>query len=474
MPIIDKPADLLTQLQGIEAIQHISPDALQWLIDKSDYHIYPKGEHIFEPDMMVDHMQIIVQGEYLIELTRDGKRKEMGIYGRGNITGVLPFSRMKIARAYGIALEDTYVLELHRDYFVEMVNVSYDLVQALVTVMSTRIRDFSQLRFQDEKLMALGKLSAGLAHELNNPASAMVRSSEELYKRVHATPEKFKDVITMRVTSEQTDRVNEILFSKIKNVQGVEMGLLEKEDARDDLLDWLEDHDIKDADTFAETFVDFGLTVEELDQVNDIVTGQSIGPIMAWIESTLNLERLVSEIRESAGRISELIKAIKSYSHMDRAATMENLNIHEGLKSTLIMLKHKIKGKNIQLVKDLDPDLPMVCAHAGELNQIWTNLIDNALDAMDYGGTLTIKTTRERESVCVYITDTGSGIPEEDQSRIFDPFFTTKPMGEGTGMGLDIVKKIIERHQGDIRIMESRPGKTTFRICFFQPVHSSN
>lgn len=473
MPTTEKPIDLITQLQQIEPLQHIAPEALQWLISRSEYHRYPKGEHLFEPGYPVDHMQIILEGEYLVELNRDGKRKEMGIWGKGNITGVLPFSRMKEAMAYGIALQDTCVLELHRDHFVEMVNVSYDLVQALVGVMSTRIRDFSQIRFQDEKLMSLGKLSAGLAHELNNPASAMVRSSEELYKRVHATPEKFKDVITMRITGEQTDRVNEILFSKLRNEQPLEMGLLEKEDARDELLDWLEDHDVPDADTIAETFVDFGLTEQELDQIDEIVAGQSVGPIMAWIESTLNLERLVSELQESAGRISELIKAIKSYSHMDRAATMEHLNVHEGIISTLIILKHKFKSKNIQLEKDLAPELPKVSANAGELNQIWTNLIDNALDAMDNGGTLSIRTTQERESVCVYISDTGTGIPEEDQTRIFDPFFTTKPMGEGTGMGLDIVKKIVDRHQGDIRIVESRPGKTTFRVCFFHPVSSN-
>lgn len=466
MSVQAKPANLTTELRQIETLQDLPEEALQWLADKSDYVIYKKGDHIFEPGDAVDHMQIILEGEYLIELERDGKRKELGIWGKGNITGVLPFSRMKETRAYGIALQDTHALELHRDYFVEMVNVSYDMVQALVGVMSTRIRDFSQLRFQDEKLMALGKLSAGLAHELNNPATSMVRSSEELYKGVHATPEKFKNIITMRITPEQTDRVNAILFSKLENAQEVELGLMEKEEALDELMDWLEDHDVEEADQIAETFVDFGMTINELREIHNIIEGKSVGPIMAWIESTLNLERLVGEIRESADRISGLIKAIKSYSHMDRASTMEELNIHEGIKNTLIILKHKIKNKNIQLVKDLDPELPKVCAHAGELNQVWTNLIDNAIDAMDREGTLTIKTTQERNSVCVYITDTGSGIPEEHQIRIFDPFFTTKPMGEGTGMGLDIVKKIMDRQQGDIKIVESRPGKTTFRVCF--------
>lgn len=466
MAIETKPADLVAQLRAIETFKDLPEAALQWLADKSDYQIYPKGTHIFEPDQPANHMQIVLKGEYVIEFERNGKRRELGVWGKGNIGGVLPFSRMTHVRAYSIVLEETHMLELHRDYFVEMVNVSYDMVQALVGVMSTRIRDFTQIRFQDEKMMSLGKLSAGLAHELNNPASAMVRSSEELYRGVHASPEKFKNVITMRITPEQTDQVNAILFSKLKNIQGVEMSLMEKEEARDDLTDWLEDHDVSDADQIAETFLDFGLKVEELDEIHDIIEGRSVGPIMAWIESTLNLERLVAEIREAADRISGLIKAIKSYSHMDRASTMENLDIHRGIINTLIILKHKIKNKNIQLVKEFAPDLPQVCAFEGNLNQVWTNLIDNAIDAMDHGGTLTIKTAEERGNVCVYITDTGTGISEEDQTRIFDPFFSTKAMGEGTGMGLDIVKKIMDRHQGDIRIVESRPGKTTFRVCF--------
>lgn len=466
MPVETKPANLLAQLQAIETFNSIPDEALEWLIDRSEYLTFSKGEHIFEPGMPVDHMQIILEGEYFMEIDRSGQRRDLGVWGKNSITGVLPFSRMKEARAYGTVLEDLAVLQLHRDYFVEMVNVSYEMVQALVAVMSNRIRDFSQQLFQDEKLMSLGKLSAGLAHELNNPASAMVRSAEELYRGIHATPEKFKNVITMRITPEQTDRVNEILFTKLKNSSDISLGLMEKEEARDELLDWLDDRDVADADNIAETFVECGIVVDELDRICEIVEGESIGPIMAWIESTLNLERLVSEIRESADRISKLIKAIKSYSHMDRAATMENLNIHEGLISTLIILKHKLKQKNIRLEKEFNLDLPQVCALAGQLNQVWTNLIDNAIDAMGQDGTLGIKTTRERNSVCVYISDTGAGISEEDQSRIFDPFFSTKPMGEGTGMGLDIVKKIIDRHHGEIRIMESRPGKTTFRVCF--------
>ncbi|MCO6489044.1 MAG: cyclic nucleotide-binding domain-containing protein [Phaeodactylibacter sp.] len=465
MKTLPKTPELLSTLQSFDTFQGISPDALQWMIDQSDYKLYETGEKLFYPGQSVDHMQIILQGRYVVRWEQKGETRELGVWDAGYITGVLPFSRMKEARAIGQALEPTYTLELHKEHFVEMVNVSYELTQALVAVMSDRVRDFTTMQFQNEKLMALGKLSAGLAHELNNPASAMVRNAEELYKKVHASPEKFKSVITMRITPEQTDQVNAILFSRIEQAQTLDLSLMEREERMDDIADWLEDHGIENGEDIAETFVDFGVTEGDLDTIHDIVGDGAIGPIMWWLESTLSLENLVSEIQEASNRISKLVKSIKDYSHMDRGVAMEAVDIHEGLRSTLTMLKHKFKSKNIQLVKNLAPGLPNVKGFAGELNQVWTNLIVNAIDAMAPGGELSVHTYPDREYVRVDITDNGSGIPEDIQTRIFEPFFTTKAMGEGTGMGLDIVRKIVNRHKGEIDV-ESRPGKTTFSLCF--------
>jgi signal transduction histidine kinase len=346
-----------------------------------------------------------------------------------------------------------------------MVNVSYSLTQNLVATMSNRIREFTSLRFQDEKLMALGRLSAGLAHELNNPASAMKRSAEELYQKVHQTPEKFKNVTTMRVSAEQTDCVNEILFGSIERARTLDLSLMEREENMDELLDWLEERDVKHADDIAETFVDFGITCEDLERIEEVLEGKSLGVIFWWMESTLSLERLVGEIRESADRISTLVKSVKAYSHMDRSQSREPIDLHEGLRNTLVMLKHKFKKKNIQVEKDWDQELPRIVAHPGELNQVWTNLIVNAIDAMDQGGKLTVRTRRDRDLVCVDVVDTGTGISEEDLNKIFDPFFTTKPMGKGTGMGLDIVQKIVDRHKASIRV-KSRPGETIFTVGF--------
>ncbi|MCB0550946.1 MAG: histidine kinase [Phaeodactylibacter sp.] len=468
MKILPKTPELLSTLQSFDTFEGISPEALQWMIGRSDYKFYDTGENLFSPGMAVEHMQIIIQGRYVVQWEQKGETRELGVWEAGYITGVLPFSRMKEARAVGKALEPTYTLELHKKHFVEMVNVSYELTQALVAFMSDRVRDFTTMQFQNEKLMALGKLSAGLAHELNNPASAMVRNAEELYKKVHTSPEKFKSVITMRITPEQTDQVNAILFSRIEQAKNLDLPLLEREERMDDIIDWLEDHGIDNSEDVAETFVDFGMTVDDLDNIHDIVGDGPTGPIMWWLESTLSLENLVNEIQEASSRISKLVSSIKDYSHMDRGISMEAVDIHEGLRSTLTMLKHKFKAKNIELAKNLSPDLPRVKGFAGELNQVWTNLIVNAIDAMDQGGTLTVHTFPDREYVRVDITDNGSGIPEDIQTRIFEPFFTTKAMGEGTGMGLDIVKKIMNRHKAEIEV-ESQPGKTTFSLCF--PAH---
>jgi signal transduction histidine kinase len=465
MQVLEKNTQLLSTLQTFEEFSNLDIEPLQWLIDHSEYKLYDTGDILFFPGDAVDHTQIILQGRYVVKIEQQGKSRELGVWGTGTITGVLPFSRMKEAGATGKALEPTYTLELHRKYFTEMVNVSYELTQALVSVMTNRVRDFTTMQFQNEKLMALGKLSAGLAHELNNPASAMVRNAEELYKKVHSTPEKFKSVITMRITPEQTDQVNAILFSKIQNAANVDLSLMERESRVDDILDWLEDHDIEDGDDLAETFADFDLEVDDLDTIHDIIKGEGLATILWWLESTLSLERLVSEITEASGRISDLVRSIKDYSHMDKEVSREKVDIHHGIKSTVIMLKHKVKKKNIQLHKNLDPTLPKVMGYAGELNQVWTNLIVNALDALDREGTLTISTFTDREFVRVDITDNGSGIPEDIQTRIFEPFFTTKALGEGTGMGLDIVKKIMVRHNGEIDV-ESQPGKTTFSLCF--------
>lgn len=471
MEMTAKTDALLPKLQQFEVFKDIDPAALEWLIDRSEYVCYQPGDLLARPGEPVDYMQVIVEGRYVIEQEQQGETRELGVWGEGDVTGVLPFSRMREARAYLRALEPSCVLQLHKRHFTEMVNVSYELTQALVIVMTTRVRAFTSQRFQNEKLMALGKLSAGLAHELNNPAAAMVRDAQALYRKLHTTPENFKAVMTMRVTPEQTDRVNAILFERLNNLHQLDLSSVERMDRLDELQDWLEDHDVEDAEEIAETFVEFGMTIHDLKKIEGIVAGKSIDPIMRWLEKTLSMEKLIQDIQESSKRIQKLVTSVKQYSYMDRGVSMEKVEVHAGIRSTLAMMVHPLKKKQIHVEKDFDETLPEVPAYPGELNQVWTNLISNAIDAMDREGTLKLRTFRDRHYACVEVIDSGSGIPEEDLTRIFDPFFTTKSMGEGTGLGLEIVKRIADRHRADIQV-ESQPGRTCFRVCF--PVKPQN
>jgi signal transduction histidine kinase len=467
MQLLEKPAKLLDILKGFDVFAGQKDEDLNWLIERAEYRKYDEGQFIFSKGEPTDYLIILVDGDLVIRFQQGNEWQELGRMESGETTGVLPYSRMKEASGYGAATRDSYLLALHKKHFQDMACYSYELTRAFVHEMTNRVRSFTTLRTQNEKLMALGKMSAGLAHELNNPASAMTRSAEELYSKIHSTPEKFKSVISMRITPEQTDAVNEILFGSLQNMGASEdMSLMEKEEATDELLDWLDEHEIDNADDLAETFVDFRISPEELDTVNEIIKGESLASILWWIESTLSLEKLVHEIQESADRIEKLVKSVKEYSHMDRARDRTDIDIHESLKSTVTMLKHKLKKKQIQLEKELEPELPKVKAFGGELNQVWTNIIDNAIDALEPGGRLLIKTFRDRDYVRINFTDNGPGIPEDMINRIFEPFFTTKKLGEGTGMGLEIVQRIVNRNKGIVEVDSKEGEGTTFSFCF--------
>jgi signal transduction histidine kinase len=466
--MIQLPLDsnLKAEIATYDLFKGVGETDIDWFLSRAEHREYAEGEHLFVPGDELNALEIVLEGACMVKVKQGNEYREYRTWTRGAVIGKLPFSRLQKTSAYGVAVEKCRILCLHEQFFPEMAHQSYVLLGNCVAVMSDRIRDFTQVQLQNEKLMALGKLSAGLAHELNNPASAIVRSAEELYERTHHTPERFKAIITMRVTEEQTDAVNAILFGKIAAARP-DLPLLQLEAKRDDILDWLEDHAIDNADDIAETFLEFGLYVEDLEKIEAIVEGRALGPILNWIENTLNLENTVTEIREAAGRIAELVRSVKAYTHMDQAQAFEPLDLHEGIKNTLTMLKHLIRQKGIVLEKTLDPNLPKISGNPGELNQVWTNLIDNAIDALPSAGTLKIRSFYRHKKVVIEIEDNGGGIPLEVQNQIFEPFFTTKPIGQGTGMGLEVVRRIVTQHHGEVKF-SSQPGSTIFTIEFPQ------
>jgi signal transduction histidine kinase len=334
--------------------------------------------------------------------------------------------------------------------------------------MTSRVREFTQLQQQNEKMMALGKLSAGLAHELNNPAAAIVRSSESLKNHLQLLPRTFKDVIAIRMTDEQVDAVNNRLFERLRNFDktGNSLSLMERASCEDDLTDWFDDHGIENALEIAENFVEFGFNEEDFDFFVEHIPEKDLQPVIQWINNNLVTEKMVTDIHDAAERIGKLVASVKNFTHMDRSPDKQLADLHSGIRNTLTMLNHKIKKANIQYHEEFDTNIPQVKILVSELNQVWTNLIDNALDAMEKteNPTLTIKSRAENGFIKVDIIDNGPGVPQDIQSKIFDPFFTTKEMGKGTGLGLDVVNRIVAQHNGKITL-NSAPGKTDFEVC---------
>jgi signal transduction histidine kinase len=319
---------------------------------------------------------------------------------------------------------------------------------------------------QRERLLALGSLSAGLTHELNNPAAAAVRATATLRERVGKMRHKLAIIAQGSYTPEVMANLIDIQERTAERVaKAPTLSPLEASDREDTLSDWLDDHDIQEGWRIAPTFVQAGLDVDWLDQVAAAVDEELLPNAIGWLNYTVETELLMDEINDSTTRISHLVDAAKQYSQLDRAP-YQNADIHELLDSTLLMLSGKI-GSRIEVVKDYDRTLPKIPGYPAELNQVWTNLIDNAVSAVNSvggEGTLTVRTALERDMLLVEFRDTGPGVPQEIRGRIFDPFFTTKPVGEGTGLGLDISWRIVvNKHHGTLQV-ESEPGDTRFQV----------
>ncbi len=457
----------VSTLKSFEALKNVPDEELQWLIDNSAMRVFKDGEHLTVPGQALSGPHFIISGHIVLYTQQNGSRREITSFKTGDVTGYLPFSRAVSASGNTQADGDVQMMSFPTERVKEMIQGHFELTQALVHVMSNRVREFTALQQQNEKMMALGKLSAGLAHELNNPASAIARDSVSLLEHLRLEPESFKKVISIQMSAEQVDAVNDELFRLLAMKQRPELSLKEKMAREDKLTAWLEEHDVENSYEIAETFVDFGFGVDNAETFCSHIPAAHCSPVFNWINQLLITERMVQDIQESSRRIAELVSSVKTFTHMDRGTDKQYADIRIGIRNTLIMLGYRIKKGNITLVKDFDESLPPVKALIGELNQVWTNLIDNALDAIELNGkgTLTIKTEKDRENVRVHIIDDGPGIPDAVKSRIFDPFFTTKEMGKGTGMGLEVVQRIVNQHNGSIKVT-SVPGRTEFVVCF--------
>ncbi len=334
----------------------------------------------------------------------------------------------------------------------------------------------SQIIGQREKLLALGTITAGLTHQLNNPAAATARAVADLREGVGHMRHKLAMVAEAKFTPEALRvlvNIQDEVAEQVAKTRDVELTALEASDREDELGEWLEDHGIVGAWDYAPTFVEAGLDTAWLERVSavvdDVDASASLQSAIGWLKYTIDNELRMNEIAEASKRISALLAGAKQYSQMDRGS-YQSADVHELLRSTIMMFGDKVgyqgKGRPVTIVKDMDKTLPELLCYPGDLNQVWTNIIDNAIQAMDGHGTLTIRTARENEQMIrVEICDDGPGIPEDIIGRIFTPFFTTKPFGEGTGLGLDLAWRIVvEKHGGNLSV-QSKPGDTRFIVC---------
>ncbi|MEH0843506.1 ATP-binding protein [Micromonospora sp. CPCC 205711] len=394
-----------------------------------------------------------------VEVNRTDQR---GVYG-GATQAYLGEQVEQVYRNTLRAIDEADFFVLPAETFADAVRSWFPMAMHLLEGLFFGMRDSQTIVGERERLLALGSLSAGLTHELNNPAAAAVRATSVLRDRVAGMRHKLAMIADGRLDGRALHRLVELQEEAVARVATApELSAMAASDAEDELADWLDDRGVEGGWELAPTLVGGGLDVAWLTRVGEAVGPADLASAVRWLSYTVETELLMREIDEAVTRISGLVGAAKQYSQLDRAPH-QVVDVHELLDATLVMFRAKIPA-GVRLVREYDRSVPPVPAYAAELNQVWTNLIDNALAAVGEAGTVTVRTGVAGEQLAVEVHDTGPGIPADVRPRIFEPFFTTKPVGAGTGLGLDISYRIVvHKHHGDIRV-ESVPGATTFRV----------
>jgi len=454
------------ELRSLFLFEKLSDEQLQRLCEEGHVELIEPGPVFAEGDP-ARNLYVLIEGTLVNNRRVSGDDVEIARTSqRGVYTGAfMAYLGNRVPQTYPNSMrvsEPSRFFVLGAECFSQIMNEWFPMPVHLLEGLFIGGRRTQEAIGQRERLLALGSLTAGLTHELNNPAAAAVRATASLRERVAGMRSKLKMMAGGKYDKASLQQLIELQQRAAERVaKAPKLDPLETSDAEDAVTDWLDDHGCSDAWQLAPVFVQAGLDTEWLDQVHAMVGEEMLEPALRWLNYTVETELLMNEIDDATTRITTLVGAAKQYSQLDRAP-FQVVDVHDLLSSTLLMMSAKLHG--ITIVKRYDKTLPKIPAYAAEVNQVWTNMIDNAAQAMGGSGTLTVRTAREDGCVLVEIGDTGPGIPPEVQQRIFEPFFTTKPVGEGTGLGLDIAWRIVvNKHHGDIRV-ESVPGDTRFQV----------
>ncbi|HKI53691.1 MAG TPA: ATP-binding protein [Anaerolineales bacterium] len=449
----------IQDLRKSPLFQGLSDDELQHLMDNAKPVSLKAGETLMKQGEQGNTAFIIVKGGFEIQKQSGQSLIKIDVRGSGEIIGEMALLSQAPRSATVTAAVDSETLCISKEVFENLLSTSSTAALAVLNWVMARLSQNEALLHQQERMAALGTLSAGLAHELNNPAAAAQRSAS-LLKGSQAKWLVLTHEIEARAFQEnQTDWLNGFMQSASQRFETpVKLDALDKIDLVDQLQAWLEANGVESAWELAPAMVSFGWDVESLEPIRE---SGFFELSIQWLGAGCVMTELLNEIQETTSRLSQIVKAMKAYTYLDQAPLLE-VDVHEGLENTLVIMQHKLK-QGVTVKREYAQDLPHIEAYASELNQVWTNIIDNAVDAMDGSGEIVLRTYGEDDCVIVEITDNGPGIPEDIQSRIYEPFFTTKPPGKGTGLGLHISHDIIaNRHHGQL-LLESKPGETRFR-----------
>jgi len=448
-----------SELLQVPAFADLPDDQLDWFISQSEEMRLKAGDTYFREGDPADAMFVILEGQLQARGELGGETVAISIKP-GNVTGVLPYSRMKQFTVGVRAVTDARVLRFPASLFPDLIQKMPELTQRLVGLMSDRIREITRLEQQRDRLASLGKLSAGLAHELNNPASAAKRATSQLRDVLKRIRDASHELGRRDLTAAQKSEIEKLEASFVQRDE-VPPDALAISDLEGQIDSLLRSHGQTDLWQLAADLARKNVKPEALESLFATLDADTARAALVRIAASVEVATLLNEIESGTSRISDLVRAIKEYTYMDQSPT-QNVDIVKSLETTLTILNHKLK-RGVVVQRDYEHVPLLVNSFGSELNQVWTNLIDNAIDAMGGRGELRVRTYREDSCVVVEIADNGPGISPEIQPHIFEPFFTTKGVGEGTGLGLDTVQRIVKKHRGNIQV-NSKPGDTRFQV----------